>query len=196
MDNIVYHVDAGQRLTYANRAWDVFATENDAPDLISDRILGKRLDSFISDPGTRDFYREALARAFDGRVFEFSLRCDSPERRRLLAMRIQETDAEVVFETRLIRQTPRPFRIELLRRGAPRNQDFVKVCGWCKRMNTRFAVWQELEIAVANFDFFKRPALPMISHGICPDCSKKLSEQLHSHRNVDGVAWLPAEKPA
>lgn len=54
---LVSCIDARDRLVRVNEAWDVFARENDAPDLAADRVVGQPIWARIADDGTRHVYR-------------------------------------------------------------------------------------------------------------------------------------------
>jgi hypothetical protein len=57
---------------------------------------------------------------------------------------------------------------------AERSGDVLMVCSWCKAVEAGH-VWVEVEQAVERLDLFAPEALPPISHGICPDCSERMT---------------------
>ncbi len=59
-------------------------------------------------------------------------------------------------------------------RKTPRSSETLSVCSWCKAVETAQA-WMQLEQAVVRLGLFAAETLPRISHGICPDCSGRLT---------------------
>lgn len=168
---VVYWIDAGDRLVRVNDAWDVFATENDAPDLTAERVVGQPIWACITDAGTRHLYGSLLTRVRDGVTARFSLRCDSPTMRRHLRLTISpDDDGLVQFESLVTATEPRAEQ-PLLRRDLTRGLGLVTLCSWCNRVSVLDG-WLELEDAAAPLRLFDTDLLPALSHGLCPDCSK------------------------
>lgn len=64
--------------------------------------------------------------------------------------------------------------VRLLDAGAPRSEEVLPVCAWCRRIRLEGEEWVEIEDAAGRFDLFGSDPLPRISHGICPDCEKRV----------------------
>jgi hypothetical protein len=174
---VIYWVDARDYLVRVNEAWDVFAHENDAPDLVAERVTGRPIWDGIADAGTRHLYAALLPRVRAGATARFSLRCDSPTMRRRLHLTIGPDEAGLVrFESVVTAIEPRPEQ-PLLRRDLPRGLGVLTVCGWCKRVSVLDG-WLELEDAVAQLRLFDVDLLPELSHGLCPDCSARVNAAL------------------
>jgi hypothetical protein len=173
-DTIVYWVDRHDNLSYVNEAWDHFATQNDAPDISGEAVTGRSLWDFVSDTTTRQLYRDLMVRARAGNTLRFTFRCDGPRRRRRMEMTMAAARENAVeFRSRVLADAARG-EVALLERGAPRDDELITLCSWCKRARSETA-WVEVEEAVASWRLLERPALPMLTHGICESCLRELS---------------------
>ena len=179
---VVYRLNSKDEFIYVGGAWVDFAVANDAPEVLPERVMGRRLWEFIADESTRQLYAEILRQVRAGRPARFNFRCDAPERRRLMEMTISPREGgEVEVETRTLREEERP-RQELLDRNAPRSGDLLRVCSWCNRADVGGGRWGEVEEAVTAFRVFERAALPMLTHGMCDSCFKVVNKEIAEHR--------------
>lgn len=171
----VHRIDSDDRICFVNSAWLDFAAEN-AWDVGRSQVLGGELLASISEPQTRHLYRLLLHRVRESRrPVRFRYRCDSPDCLRLMEMRIRYDPRreQVEFRSRVLR-IERREPIDLLDAGRlRRSNQTLSVCSWCKAVQIAQA-WVELEKAVVRLGLLAADALPRISHGICPDCSKRL----------------------
>ena len=62
--------------------------------------------------------------------------------------------------------------MNLLDPDFPRTEEFLTMCAWCKKVKA--PGWMEAEDAVQRLNFFDRPQLPQITHGICENCVHSL----------------------
>jgi hypothetical protein len=172
----VYRIDAEGRICFVNPAWQAFAAEN-GWQVGAAQVLGSELMAFITDARTRHLYGLLIQRVREsGRLARFGYRCDAPDCRRLMEMQMHYDDARQQVEFR--------SRVALIERREPvvlfdptianRTDDIVSVCSWCKAVLADQA-WVEVEEAVIRLELFSVDALPRISHGICPDCSERIS---------------------
>jgi len=178
---IIYQLDRDGRILSVNEAWDDFAQENGGEAVLADRVLGRPLGQYISDPVTRALYEHLVDRARrSGQDVRFRLRCDSPGRRRLLEVRIAPApDDGVEFRTRVVDSSERDVPV-LLDPAAPRGGDFIGMCSWCQRLEVD-GRWLEVEDVVRELRLFERPEVPQVSHGICPDCHSRMSDYHSLH---------------
>ena len=71
-----------------------------------------------------------------GRSIDFDLRCDSPDRRRFLEMRITPTSNEgVQFET-VTKVVEERSSQEIFRHSNQHSDELVITCSWCKKIKT------------------------------------------------------------
>ena len=174
--SFIHRVDSAGRICFVNADWLAFAAENDWP-VTSAEILGRDLMASISDPQTRHVYGLLIERVRrSGTPVQFRYRCDAPDCRRLLEMHMlyrPELD-QLEFRSSVIGIERRESVAVLDVRTTPRSSETLSVCSWCKAVRTAQA-WVELEQAVMQLGLFAAEALPRISHGICPDCSGRLT---------------------
>lgn len=166
---LAYRVDADDRLVDVAGEWDAFAVANGAPDLRFETLRGRSLPVLVTGPEMRLLTAQLLKRARARGELVLPFRCDAPERRRFLTMRLRAAgDGGVWIETTLERVEPRA-PVALLDARVPRADELLVVCSWCRqvRLDGR---WVEAEEAVEALGLFDAPRLPRISHGICPPC--------------------------
>jgi hypothetical protein len=176
-DEIVYRVNAKDEIVFVSPGWDRFAASNDGDGVMSSLILNRPLWQFISDPTTRELYREILARIRSGRSLRFDLRCDSPACRRLLEMIVTPAaDGDVDFCTHVLHAEDRESQA-LLDPGVARSEKALRDCSWCNRIEID-GEWLEVEDAIDRLHLFEQSYLPSMLHGICEPCFAKMTETL------------------
>jgi len=173
----VYKVDASDRIVYVNRAWLAFASENGL-ELSPDNVLGKPLGDFVSNAELQLLFGEihrAVRRT--RRSLRFNFRCDSPDRRRFMEMRLVPLPgAGIAYHTRILQSERRkPIRFE---ETPERSREIISVCSWCKKVHDPSDNWIEFEDAVQVYQWLERENSPMITHGICPSCLRTLEAEL------------------
>jgi hypothetical protein len=85
---VSYVVDSQSRFVYCNPAWDSFARSNDAPELVSESVIGTDLFEAIPEV-LRGVYSDAFRNVLStGKVWEESYECSSPAVFRMFRMRI------------------------------------------------------------------------------------------------------------
>lgn len=177
----IHRIDAAGRICFINRPWREFASEN-GWEMGTSQVLGTELMGSITDPQTRHLYALLMDRIRQsGRKARFGYRCDSADMRRLMEMQVRYDERSRQFEFRsrvLCMERREPMALLDMRR--PRqSEDTLSVCSWCKSVLAG-QVWIEVEQAVRKRRLFALDALPRITHGICPDCSKRISALAHS----------------
>jgi hypothetical protein len=112
----------------------------------------------------------------------FPIRCDGPTIRRLLDLRISRVrPAGFEVSSAVVEITQRP-ELRVLDREARRDsQEMVRMCSWCKNVQTSQG-WRTAEEAVVLLRLFERPSLPTITHGMCPACEEAINETLKDPR--------------
>ncbi|MGV3757301.1 MAG: hypothetical protein ACO1QS_18130 [Verrucomicrobiota bacterium] len=175
----IHWVDASNRIIWVNEAWQEFAQENQAGDLVR-IVTGKPLLwSFISGLETRYLFEAMLAKVREGKgPFALPFRCDAPDRRRFMEMNMQLVEnGVVVFSSRVLRQEFRES-VRLLSDEVARDERFLCSCSWCKQIELSDGKWVEVEEAVRLLALFTEETLPKISHGICPRCTDELETMI------------------
>jgi hypothetical protein len=170
---IIYRLNDCDEIGYANDAYDAFAAANEGEHVSSAAVLRHSVWEFISDLSTRQLYRDLIRRVRAGRPVRFQFRCDTPTCRRLMEMTVARGEGGAVeFRARVVSEEARPYQA-LLDPRAPRAGEMLRVCGWCKKVQTG-EEWLELEDAVGRLGLFERPAVPPITHGVCEPCYQKM----------------------
>ncbi|SEA20053.1 hypothetical protein [Alkalimonas amylolytica] len=180
-DSIVrYRIDAEDNISFVDEGWFRFAEENDGTELMRPELLGQSLWDSITDPETCQIYQKIVSRVRQGKLARFNLRCDGPENRRWLEMKISAApDGSVEFESRTIRVEDRE-PMALLSRKVPRSTDLLRICAWCNRMDVGFGFndWIEVEDATQRLQLFELERLPQLTHGICEDCLESMTDTM------------------
>jgi hypothetical protein len=180
--DIVYRINSRDELIFVSPSWTDFALANDAPELVPDRVLGRRLWEFINDETTASLYREIVDQAHSGREISVRFRCDAPGHRRRMEMAIKRSRAaEIEFTSKTISLEDRQ-PVELLDATLPRIGGLLRICGWCKRIDAGDGSWSEIDDAADTFTLFERSSLPPLSHGMCEACFHEVSNGIHQKR--------------
>jgi hypothetical protein len=170
-DELVYRVDSLDRIIFVNDQWDAFAHANGAPELVGSTVVGRPMCAFIADHETLYLYDLLRKQAVAGnRPLTLSFRCDSPDVRRSMTMRIEATgDGQIEFRTRPLeidRRAPLAVLSGRTRRDPSR---LLRICSWCNRGKILNG-WREIDEIVTMLGLFEQEALPQLTHGVCTDC--------------------------
>jgi hypothetical protein len=167
-----YATDRDGRLVFVDAGWCRFARENAAESFaLPERIYGRPLFSFISDPTTLHVYAALMDRvANQRRTIVIPFRCDGPPVRRWLELQMSpRAGGGIDFATRQLRAERRPVPLPF-DRPSMRGDVMMKMCSWCKNVQMESGHWARVEDAVRTFQIFSEADVPLITHGICPDC--------------------------
>ncbi len=181
---ISYVIDANDRLVAVSPEWVRFADQNQADNLSPDAVKGRLLWDFVADETTRELYGAVLAHVRTGSPTDLILRCDAPERRRLIEMIVTaRPDGNVEFKTVLLATTARVSQ-RLFDKSTPRNDRHIMVCSWCDRVNAGVEEWLEVEAAMARLHLTDEPVLPQVESVVCPGCFAKVTEILAQSKSA------------
>ncbi len=172
----MHRIDRAGRIGFVNDDWLDFAAEN-GWHISAMQVLGSQLTDCIAGPQTRHIYNQLIDRVREeGCEARFNYRCDSPDCRRFMEMRINhilELD-QVEFRSRVLRLERRePINLVDLSLNK-RSGEILNMCSWCKAVLVD-QTWVEVELAVERLGLLADPVLPQISHGICPDCRNRMT---------------------
>jgi hypothetical protein len=174
VEALSYAVDDQDHLIKVDEGYYRFAEENGWD--YAGSSLGRSLWDFVAGSEMQKVQRLLLRRIRDEvREVELPFRCDGPDVRREMQMRIvsHSSGRTVMFAARLNSEEPREEPQPVLDPSTPRGNDLLTMCGWCDRFEVD-GEWVEVEEAARRLDLFRRPALPALDHGVCPACSKLL----------------------
>jgi hypothetical protein len=175
VEALSYAIDDQDRLIKVDEGYYRFAEENGWDG--AGASLGRSLWDFVAGSDVKRLQRLLLRRVRDEiHDVELPFRCDGPEVRREMDIRIvaDRTGRVVMFSAKLrseeLREEPQP----LLDPEAPRAEgDFLTMCAWCDRFLVG-GEWVEVEEAAKRLELFRRERLPLLDHGICPECGGTL----------------------
>lgn len=167
--DICYWLDTGDVIVDITGGWNSFAQENNAEELEARRVIGRNLLSFVQGDVTRMYVRTLIQSArLMRKPMLRSYRCDSPEQRRYMEMRLcVENSGLLRWEHRLVRTEPLARRLEFRVLTVPGRPKRIVRCSMCNRLK-HSADWAEpdtLEIPEAEVD----GQIPVI-YGVCPSC--------------------------
>jgi hypothetical protein len=175
VETLSYAIDDEDRLIKLDAGYYRFAEENGWEDAGSS--LGRSLWDFVAGEDVRKLQRLLLRRVRDEvHDVELPFRCDGPDFRREMDIRIvaHRSGRVVLFSARLRSEEPRDEPQPLLDPSAPRAEgDFLTMCAWCDRFLVD-GEWVEVEEAARRLELFRRLELPLLDHGICPECGGTL----------------------
>jgi hypothetical protein len=175
---VTYCIDQRDEIASVSESWLPCAAANDAPELTPERVRNRLLWDFIADPTTAHLYEQMLARVRRDEVVRFTFRCDSPDLRRLMEMKIQlRKDRLVEFTTRELDVERRP-PVRLLARATPRSTERLGACGWCSRIKLDEDRWVGAETVVQQLRLFEQERLPQLAPGICVQCLAAVRKDL------------------
>lgn len=173
-----YRINANDEIVFVDEAWLRFAAANDVEARFMNSVIGRSLWDFISDRSTRDLYKQIIGRVRDGGVAQFTLRCDGPTCRRVLEMVIHACEnGEIEFATSAQQLTDRDH-VALLDHRAMHSEALLRSCAWCNRIDVGNSNWVEVEEATDRLRLFELDVTPTLTHGICDDCLKSMTELL------------------
>jgi len=177
----VYETDYNGRIVWVNEAWNRFAAENAAEHLQEERVLGRRLWDFISDPETQQIYHLLMKKVMDERMsLRFPFRCDAPSLRRYLDMEMTSPQQQVCRFRSVVVKLEARSEVSLWKPTAKRTDRFLRACSWCKKVDAGQESWQEVEDALRELELFNRSRLPQLTHTICPSCYTSMQGVLQS----------------
>ena len=161
---IVYVLDHQDRIISVSGAWDKFADENNGTNLSSKDVCGRPLWDFVTGDATR-MWLEAIfqyARLLGTSVVR-PYRCDSPDLKRFMRMRIDfEQGGILTVEHEIMATEPRSAPV-LIQYGANTLRKTRQRCSICGRVNS--GGWQEpLEEHADESDGI------IVIYTVCEDC--------------------------
>jgi len=164
---VSYIVDANLQIKYCNAAWDRFAQQNDAPELVRDRMLGLDLRTVLGDD-LRPYYLRAFAEAEkSGKVWECLYECSSPDRFRKFHMRLHPLQPQGCFliTNALVIEAPHSEAVAADPNEYLTSNSAIAMCCHCRRSRSA--------LSLDRWDFVPahvKRGFHNISHSLCPLC--------------------------
>lgn len=166
--DICYWLDVGDTIVDIAPGWEHFANANDAPDLDVRRVIGRNLMNYVHGDVTRMFVRTLIQSArLLRRPLVRPYRCDSPEVRRDMEMRLCVEDSGLLrWEHRLVSATPFERRIAFAPAEPTEARRCTVRCSMCNRLKSPRG-WHEPVDQPPPAETCS--PLPVI-YGVCPEC--------------------------
>lgn len=175
-----YTLDPDDAITAVTGDWDRFALDNGGGESLSTKIIGRRLDRFISGDVTLMFVRTLLMSARTlKRTIQRPYRCDSPQVKRFMEMTIVPRGNGVLEVChRQVRSEPYRYALPVTAAMPGTGSNFVKRCSLCQRIRLG-QTWSEVDDAVLEGRLQQRATAELVVvYGVCPDCMSRRGVQL------------------
>jgi hypothetical protein len=92
-------------------------------------------------------------------------------------MEIKEDENLNIEFSSVLEKIEKREKVRLLEANIERSSDFIRICSWCKKVYLPDDdKWVEVEEAVKKMNLFDKKVLPMLTHTMCDNCFKELSE--------------------
>ena len=127
--------------------WNAFATENGAPELLAENVLGKNLFDFIQGEQVRHQFRKVLTKISENPNWSWVLpyRCDSPERERAMCQSLRPIFKDThctgfIFHSFEQYSRCRPpialYDFKTMKKSAEGDPTLpaVSICSWCQQV--------------------------------------------------------------
>ncbi len=165
----LYVLDNQDRIVLIEGAWDEFAKDNDGANLSSDEVYGQLIWDYVTGDTTR-MWLEALFQyaRVSALILERLYRCDSPNMKRFMRMRIiplQTNCLRIEHEVLATEQRAVPVKIQYSKNMMKNTKRRCSICG---RLNIDGA-WQEPHLNHKN-----ESKEVMVIYSVCDDCQRLL----------------------
>jgi hypothetical protein len=176
---VIYELDQDFRIKRCNRAWDLFALENNGHAAMAAKVSGTFLFDVIPQD-LRPFYHQAFHEVEAGSEWSHMFECSSAAVIRRLRMTIQRFGSGYLTRNTLIEESLAPPP-EGDSRDIPAYGPVVTMCAHCRRVrNNKEQVWQWIP------DFVARTPRNL-NQTLCPACYAYYYPQL-SAKSADRSA--------
>jgi hypothetical protein len=166
----VYRLDGMDTVRFVSSSWLRFAQENDAAELVEERVVGHVIWDFVQGVEVRRLWA-TLFSTLRARREEIVVpfRCDSPSVVRLMELTLRPLPpAGIELEGRLLEERSRK-PVALFSRSLERSPESMPICGLCRRLCVHQA-WLEAEQAIARARLLDSALLPRLVESVCPEC--------------------------
>lgn len=163
-----YVLDERNRICSVSGIWDEFADENGGQKLSSSDVCGRTIWDFVAGDATR-MWLDAIFQLTRLREtsLERSYRCDSPDVKRFMRMRVVPEQGRLLrIEHEILATEPRPVPVSI-QYAANALDEIRRRCSICGRIHN--GSW--LEPQAEHVDASNRI---MVIYTVCEDCKRLL----------------------
>lgn len=180
METYSYKINEKDIIYEVSNNWEDFLTENKGfSNSNSKNVVGKSLWDFIAGDETKYLYQLIFSKARESKQeIKLFFRCDSPDMRRFLQIKIKsKTDGYIDLKSQILKAEKRKS-VTFLNNDIVRSEKVVIMCSMCKKLKVSDKDWEEVESGINTLQLFEITKMPIISHGVCPDCYLDVMEEI------------------
>lgn len=172
MTQLGWVLDHEDRITALTGPWAEFARANGAPELDEERLVQQSLWDFVQGEETRSLYEQLFERVrSSGLGLELPYRCDAPDQRRDMLLRIDPLARQGLhLRSTLVQETARSV-LPGLESDRARKDDEVQICAVCRKVELPDGSWEEAEVAARDHGLLTGPLAPSLEERVCSDCA-------------------------
>jgi hypothetical protein len=173
---ISYSIDKNNIIRSIDTNFMAFAKANGWDSAESD-VIDRHLGEFISGNEIKLLTEKLIDKVRRTKhPISIPYRCDSPDARRYLEMRLQLfPDNQILFANRILRVIPQNLPgYSLLRSTNCEDSDCV--CSWCNQAKLKDDQWVDIDVAIRSLDLMAGNPELKITHGLCNSCQAALTK--------------------
>ncbi len=157
-------LDSRNCIVSVSGAWDDFAADNGGVELYSVHVKGRSIWEFVTGDATRMWLDAVFQLArLKNVMIERNYRCDSPDLKRFMVMRIfSEQDELIRVEHELLSTELRTLPI-YMNYGTDRTKKLHKRCSMCGRLHVNDWIEPKQDVADSSSEI-------LVYYTICEDC--------------------------
>ena len=166
----VYVLDGKDVIVDVNDAWNNFAKDNDAPELVSEHVVGSSLVDYVTGDITKMFVQTVLQNVRTiGDPIHRPYRCDSPSLKRYMEMSIEPDGRHLQLTHRVLKMENTACTVHFNTPPTPDTPQTTSRCSSCGRVEAQKAVWVEAD-DLCTPDHGANDVTVTVQYTICPVC--------------------------
>jgi hypothetical protein len=171
----IYTIDALDRVIFVNAAWIEFIRVEGGERLAVRDYIGRSVWELHAGGETRRLWEVLYDRVRAANAHAFvPMRADTPSQRRLIDIELRPlADRSIQHICDRVWTEARPA-VALLDPAWPRDDRTLRCCAWCRRIQVRVGVWEEIEDAHVTLAIEAAETLPSLHAGVCVTCKQAL----------------------
>ena len=168
----IYTIDASDRLAFVNPAWCQFVVPAVAdPAQVLGRPIWERMPAGVVRQLWELLYNRV--RGVGGGIF-VPMRVDCADERRLIDIELIPVGDGAIRHICEPVWRERRAAVALLDPAYPRDERVLRSCAWCRRIQVRLGVWEEIELAQQTLAILAEASLPQLEPVACTSCKQSL----------------------
>lgn len=173
---IIYWLDKDMRITAVSGPWDEFAIENNGRNVVEPDVKGRPIWHFIKGNTTRMWVDTLIKLAMvTGKVVERPYRCDSPEMKRYMSMKIVPEESGAFRMEHTVLFTEKRSHNVHFNYSENQTLQLKQRCSSCGRLRTQDS-WEEAEYLSPPGEGTLEKTYTVI-YTMCPDCLENISKR-------------------